>query len=114
MLQIRLGTLRAAESDDRLGRSTVGYHPAGMTEAEAWTAGRGVWVLRLDRALAQDEVQIVSPADAGEVVLAVAKITGVTKHGDRFALEGQLLAGDPRVGKPTTTPHPSRNSIAYF
>lgn len=113
MLQIRLGRFQAAESDDPLGRSTIGYHPTGMTEAEAWTAGRGVWVLKLDRALAQDEVQIISPAP-GEMVLAVAKITGVTKHGDRFALEGQLQVGDPRVGQPTATPHPSRNSIAYF
>lgn len=73
-----------------------------------------MWVLKLDRALAQDEVQIISPAEDGEIVLAVAEIKGVTKHGDRFALESRLLAGDPRVGQPTTTLHPSRNSIAYF
>jgi hypothetical protein len=111
MLQIQLGALRAARTNDPLGRATLGYHPAGMTEAEAWTAGRGVWKLRLDRALAQDEVQIVN---TDGTVLAVARITGVTKHGDRFALEGELLAGDPRVGQPTATPHPSRNSTAYF
>jgi hypothetical protein len=47
-------------------------------------------------------------------VLAVATITGISKHGDRYALEGELLRGDTRVGKPTTTPHRSRNSVAYF
>jgi hypothetical protein len=47
-------------------------------------------------------------------VLAVATITGITKCGDRFALEGDLLAGDARVGKPTPTPHMSRNPVGYF
>lgn len=73
--------------------------------------GRGVWKFNADRALQQDEVQIV---DLAGTVLAVAEITGLTKSGDRYALEGRLLSGDARVGKPTSTPHPSRNSVAYF
>lgn len=110
MLQIQLASERPALSDDWLGRATIGFRP-GMTEQEAWEAGRGVWKLRLDRALAQDEAQVI---DTAGVVLAVAEITGVTKCGDRFALEGRLRVGDDRVGKSTATPHPSRNSIAYF
>ncbi|WP_244900439.1 hypothetical protein [Streptomyces nanshensis] len=82
-----------------------------MTETQAWQAGRGIWKFNADRALAQEEAQIITTD--GEV-LAVAKITGITKHGDRYALEGELLLGDPRVGKPTETPHRSRNSVAYF
>jgi hypothetical protein len=47
-------------------------------------------------------------------VLAVARITGISKcEGGRYALEGELLAGDPRVGQLTPTPHPSRNPVAY-
>ena len=110
MLQIQLGPERAADPGDGLGRSTTGWRP-GMTEDEAWTAGRGIWKFNADRALAQDEVQIVDPAGT---VLAVASITGITKHGSRYALEGRLLRGDARVGKPTATPHRSRNSVAYF
>jgi hypothetical protein len=110
MLQIQLGPERDAPAHDWLGRSTVGARP-GMTEAEAWQAGRGVWKFNADRALAQDEAQIV---DTDGMVLAVATITGVTKCGDRYALEGSLLASDARVGKPTTTPHRSRNSVGYF
>jgi hypothetical protein len=82
-----------------------------MSAREAWEAGRGVWKLNADRALAQDEVQIV---DLEGMVLAVGTIKGISKHYDRYALEGELLLGDPRVGKPTTTPHRSRNSVGYF
>jgi hypothetical protein len=48
------------------------------------------------------------------MVLAVATITGISKHDDRYALEGELLRGDARVGRITSTPHRSRNSVAYF
>jgi hypothetical protein len=40
--------------------------------------------------------------------------SGVFKAGGRYAIDGKLLLNDPRVGKPTTTPHRSRNSIGYF
>ncbi|MFI6030812.1 hypothetical protein [Amycolatopsis magusensis] len=110
MLQIQLGQGRPAPADDWLDRSRIGSWP-GMTEQDAWEAGRGVWVFNTDRALKQDEVQIV---DLNGTVLAVARITGITKCGDRYALEGELLLGDARVGQPTATPHPSRNSVAYF
>lgn len=113
MLQIQLGPGRQVDpSTEALGRSRVGYHP-GMTEQEAWTAGRGVWVLKVDRALEQDEIQIVN---LDGIVVAVAEILGVakTRTPGRYAIDGNLKLGDPRVGKPTATPHKSRNSIAYF
>lgn len=110
MLQIQIGPEKAADPDDSLGRSTIGWHQ-GMAEDEAWEAGRGIWKFNADRALAQDEVQIVNTEG---LVLAVATITGISKHGDRYALQGELLRGDARVGKPTATPHRSRNSVAYF
>lgn len=113
MLQIQLGQVREVDSDsDPLGRSTVGSWP-GMTEQEAWEAGRGVWKFNADRALQQDEVQII---DLGGTVLAVAEVTGITtfKDTDRYAMTGNLRIGDPRVGKLTEHPHRSRNSVAYF
>lgn len=110
MLQIQLGPERPAPVGDWLDRSRIGSWP-GMSEHDAWEAGRGVWVFNTDRALKQDEVQIV---DLAGTVLAVARITGITKCGERYALEGELLLGDDRVGQPTATPHPSRNSVAYF
>lgn len=109
MLQIQIGPERDAGPGDSLERSTVGWRP-GMSEDDAWQAGRGVWKFRADRALAQDEAQIVNTEG---LVLAVARITGISKHGDRYALEGQLLRGDSRVGHPTVSPHPSRNPVAY-
>jgi hypothetical protein len=110
VLQIQLGPARPAGPGDGLQRATLGWRP-GMSEEEAWHAGRGVWKMNADRALAQDEVQIINTHGT---VLAVARITGISKHHDRYALEGELLHGDPRVGQPTATPHRSRNSVAYF
>lgn len=111
MLQIQLGRERSVDpATDWLSRSSIGARP-GMSEHDAWIAGRGVWRLDTDRALRQDEVQIV---DLDGTVLAVAEITGLTKCGGYYALEGRLLPGDPRVGQPTACPHPSRNSVAYF
>jgi len=111
VLQIQLGRDKVVDpATDGLGRSRVGSHP-GMTAKEAWEAGRGAWVFKADRVLEQDEVQIV---DLEGTVLAVARINGVVKAGDRYAIEGLLLPDDPRIGKPTTTPHRSRNSVGYF
>jgi hypothetical protein len=113
MLQIQLGKGKPADPNDDLGRSRLGYHD-GMDETEAWLVGRGDWAFRTDRALEHNEVQVVN---ADGIVLAVAELRGVTRCRDgrrRFFLEGALLEGDPRVGKPTHTPHPSRNPVAYF
>ncbi|UKY47399.1 hypothetical protein [Streptomyces inhibens] len=110
MLQIQIGAERAADADDGLGRTDIGWRP-GMSEHEAWEAGRGIWKFNADRALSQNEVQIINTEGT---VLAVATITGISKRGDRYALEGDLLHGDPRVGKPTPSPHLSRNPITYI
>lgn len=110
MLQIQLGAERPAGTGDGLGRATIGWRP-GMSEEEAWQAGRGIWKFNADRALSQDEVQIIN---TDGTVLAVAKITGISKHGDRYALEGELLRGDARVGRPTPSPHLSRNPVTYI
>jgi hypothetical protein len=113
VLQIQLGQGREVDpADEALERSRIGYH-VGMSEQEAWAAGRGTWRLNVDRALEEDEAQIVN---LDGVVVAVAKILGIskTRAPGRYAIDGELILGDPRVGKPTTTPHRSRNSVAYF
>ncbi|MCX4851448.1 hypothetical protein [Streptomyces sp. NBC_00893] len=110
MLQIQIGAERAADSEDRLMRTTLGWR-RGMSEDEAWEAGRGIWKFNADRALSQDEVQIINTEGT---VLAVARIIGISKHGDRYALEGELLRDDPRVGRPTGSPHLSRNPVTYI
>ncbi|WP_235487318.1 hypothetical protein [Streptomyces roseoverticillatus] len=110
VLQIQIGAERVADVDDRLGRVTLGWRP-GMSEDEAWAAGRGIWKFNADRALSQDEAQIINTEGT---VLAVATITGISKHGDRYALEGTILRGDPRVGRPTSSPHLSRNPVTYI
>ncbi|MFF0182618.1 hypothetical protein ACFYPF_26365 [Micromonospora sp. NPDC005223] len=111
MIQIRLGNYEPCDpAEDGLGRTHIGWRE-GMTEAEAFEAGRGVWKLKADRVLDQDEVQIIN---LDGTVVAVARITGITKCEDRQAIEGELLTGDPRVGQPTQTPHLSRNPVGYF
>ncbi|WP_171163503.1 hypothetical protein [Streptomyces sp. I05A-00742] len=110
MLQIQIGPERPAGPGDQLKRTTLGWRP-GMSEDQAWQAGRGIWKFNADRALSQNEVQIINTQGT---VLAIATITGISKHGDRYALEGRLLRGDPRVGRPTPSPHLSRNPVTYI
>ena len=110
MLQIRLGHDRETDpATDPLGRSRIGSYP-GISERDAWAAGRGVWKLKVARAIAEDEVQII---DLDGKILAVAEITGLKKCGDRQAIEGTLLLGDVRVGTPTPYSTDSRNPVSY-
>jgi hypothetical protein len=51
-------------------------------------------------------------------VLAVAEIDGITRHGDRIALKGDLLSAghpvyDAYIGRPDPLPNQSQNSITY-
>ncbi|MFF9348765.1 hypothetical protein [Streptomyces sp. NPDC014734] len=110
MLQIQIGAERAAGVGDSLARTVLGWR-AGMSEDEAWEAGRGLWKFNADRALSESEAQIINTSGT---VLAVARITGISKHGDRYALEGEILRDDPRVGRPTPSPHLSRNPVTYI
>ncbi|MFD6941074.1 hypothetical protein ACFWAP_33610 [Streptomyces goshikiensis] len=114
MLQIRVAAQSPTEgANDVLCRAVRGWAP-GMTEDQVWAVNRGVWSLRVDHALAEAEVQIVN---LDGTVVAVARVTGVTEFvvegRTRYAVEGDLLRGDPRVGRSTPWPHPSRNPIAY-
>jgi hypothetical protein len=84
-IRLRLGTYEPVE-DDPLNRTYVGYFPR-MTESEAWEAGRGVWRMRADKAARQRFAVIVGEGR----VRAVGEITGVSTHGDRYALEGSVL-----------------------
>lgn len=108
-MQIRLGAKQVVRSDSSIG----GYKP-GLTAAEYWERGRYEWVFNADRALACDEVELISSGEDGEVVLAVATVEAVFKIGGRYGIEGKLVEDDPRIGLVTTHPHPSRNPIAYF
>jgi len=111
-VRIKLGDYQTV-SDDYLGRSYIGCFPR-MTEDEAWQAGRGVWKMNRSRAVTERFALIVGMGK----VLAVAKIEGVTGHGDRIALEGHPLeAGHPvydaHIGRPDPLANQSQNSITY-
>lgn len=107
--QIQIGGDKPAPQPDPLGRGRIGYFP-GISEAEAWERGRAVWKLNPQVVLTKDELQVVNTSG---LVLAVGEITGITKAGDRYIIEGNLLQGDARVGQQTTTPHPSQNPVYY-
>ena len=115
MIQIKLGPDRPIDpSTDCLGRTRVGYRP-GMSEEEAWEAGRASWRLRSAAALDETDVQIIGPGPE-YLVLARATLTGLTKdlhHPPRFIIEGDVVKGHPAVGQPSRYPHPSQNSVRY-
>jgi hypothetical protein len=109
MLQIKLGEYRTVDPAlDPLGRVAVGALPH-MSEKDAWEAGRGCWVMKASRAIEEDEVRIVNSAG---IILAVAKMRGLIKHGNRLEVVGDLLEGDPRVGMSVQL-NRAQNPISY-
>ena len=103
-VRVKLGDYQTV-SGDPLGRDYVGCFPR-MTEEEAWRAGRGVWKMNRSRAAAERFALIT----AKNVVLAVAEIRGVTRHEDRTALEGVVLAAghpvrDAYIARPDPLPN---------
>ncbi|MFJ6760443.1 MULTISPECIES: hypothetical protein [unclassified Streptomyces] len=109
-VQIQLGDRRPSPLDpDPLGRTHLGWSE-GMSETDIWKCSRGLWKFSADRVLSHTTVRFVTTTG---LVVAVGAIQAVTRHGDRFAIEGRGVPGHAEVGKQTPTPHPSRNPIAY-
>ena len=110
MLQIKIAAHQSVDPEqDQMGRTWVGYTP-GMSEEDAWEAGRGCWVMKASRAIDEDEVQIVNSKGT---ILAVATMRGLIKHGNRLEIMGDLLKGDPRVGTVASHVSKSQNPISY-
>jgi hypothetical protein len=111
MLQIKIAARQSVNPEqDPMGRTWVGYTP-GMSEEDAWEAGRGCWVMKASRAIDEDEVQIVS----GEgTILAVATMRGLIKHGNRLEIIGDLQKGHERVGTVAGHVSKSQNPISYL
>ena len=65
--------------------------------------------MKASRAIEEDEVRIVDPAG---IILAVATMRGLIKHGNRLEVVGDLLEGDPRVGTEVELSK-SQNPISY-
>ncbi|MDV2982472.1 UNVERIFIED_CONTAM: hypothetical protein Q9R71_35385 [Actinomycetes bacterium ARC8] len=82
-----------------------------MTEQECWEAGRGVWVCNPALVLDHLEIEILNHE---KIVVAVGTIESVIKRGGKYAVNGQLLIGDPRVGKPAVATNASRNPVKYI
>lgn len=108
VVRIRLGPERRAPQPDPLGRLLIGYSD-GLTAAELWTRGRGVWKAKL--ATVAEAALVVLVHD--DVVRLVATVDGVTFHADRVAIEGRPLPTHPLIGRPDPVPNGSRNPIAY-
>lgn len=81
--------------NDPLGRRRVGYR-AGLSTAQLWDRGRGVWKFRVER-LVKAELLLITYDD---VIRLVGTIEGLTIHGDRFAVIGTPLPNHPLTGQP--------------
>lgn len=111
-IRLRLGSYEPVQADP-LGRTHIGYFPR-MTESEAWQAGRGVWRMSSDKATRNKFALIVGEG----VVRAIGQITDISVHGDRIALEGDLLPeGHPvreaYLGRPDPVDTGSQNPVGY-
>ncbi|WP_340541036.1 hypothetical protein [Nocardioides sp. GXZ039] len=108
-VRMRLGPEQPAPPGDALGRDLIGY-AEGLSPAQLWLRGRGVWKARLDKVADCALALIVYD---GRVV-QVGTVEGVSFHlEDRVAVEGRPLPGHPLVGQPDPLHNDSRNPIAY-
>lgn len=109
-LEIRLAEHQAELPEGQpWPRPYRGYRPGDNPET-VWAINRGVWRLDAQRALAEDEVVFTSP---GGLVVCVATVEGLNKHGDRLALIGKPRPHDPRIGKTNPYQSASRNPVSY-
>ncbi len=111
-LQIKIKPRHPANVDDELGRKECGSY-AGITPDEAWERGRAAWSLDPGRVFEKvGEVEII---DHDDVVIAIALLDGLVRHpGNKYEITGTVQAHDPRIGQPSSHPHPSRNRINYY
>lgn len=110
VVRIRLGAERSVPQPDPLGNRLVGYRP-GLTPAQLWARGRGLWKAKLENVAAADLVVLTSGED--DHVVLVGTIDGVRFYDERVAIEGRPLPDHPLIGAPDPVPNKSRNPIAY-
>lgn len=127
MITLRMGAHRDLPPGDPIGRTAMGWEE-DLTPGECWARTRGLWLLDERRVLAEDIALVVDPE---WIVRAAVRITGITKHGDKRAIEGIVLpapavedpsilkAGTSRtisflVGMRSPVQNASRNSVAYW
>ena len=108
IVRVKLGPERTAPQPDPLGRDVVGF-TEGLTAAELWDRGRGVWKAKL-ATVAEAELLVVV---ASERVQLVGTVDGVAFHDYRVAITGRPLPNHPLVGQPDPIPNRSQNPIAY-
>lgn len=71
--------------------------------------GRGVWKMKAAH-IVRCRLALIT-CDA--TVRAVGAVTGLTIHGDRLAITGQLVANHPLLGLPDPLNNYSSNPVTY-
>ena len=108
IVRIRLGTERPVEHPDPLGRSLIGYAP-GLTPAELWRRGRGVWRANWDNISSAQLAVLVHD----RVVVGVGTVEAIEPAGGRVAVVGRPLEGHPLIGQPDPLDNTSRMPLMY-
>ncbi|HEX2705154.1 MAG TPA: hypothetical protein VHM65_05300, partial [Candidatus Lustribacter sp.] len=107
-VRVRLGPDVPAVTGDALGRERVGFRD-GLSPAEIWLRGRGVWKMQAARVI---DSQLLLIASSGIVRMA-GTIDGITLHGERIAIIGRPLPQHPLIGRPDPLDNASQNPVAY-
>ncbi|MFG2447537.1 hypothetical protein ACGFQG_32125 [Nocardia fluminea] len=113
-VRFKLGTYTpVTDGLDPMGREWLGWFPR-MTEEEAWESGRGTWKANADR-LGREKFALIT---GGGTVLAIGEIAAVVPAGDRFEVQGPLLASghpvyDAWIGQPDPAANNSQNPVGY-
>ncbi|MBC3189507.1 hypothetical protein H7X46_00285 [Pseudonocardia sp. C8] len=118
-LVVRIGSYKALDVPDALGRNWHGWFPR-MTETEAYEAGRGAWKLGPRADTETFALVVAGTGDPHRTVLAVIEIdalTGPAPDGRRSFTGRVLEPGHPvrdtYLGRPAPLETVSRNPVGY-
>ena len=89
-------------------RALIGYRD-GLSANELWNRGREAWKLRAEKVLACELLLIAHDG----IIRMVGTIEGVSKQGDRLAIEGTPIANHPLIGQADPLHNTSQNPITY-
>lgn len=92
-----------------MGRTRIGWR-AGLTPADLWERGRGVWRVNLGNAASADLLVLTNLEG---VIVLVGTITGARFIGDRVALDGVPDPHHPLIGQPDPLVNTSTNPVRY-
>lgn len=108
VMRVKIVGDQPADPADAIGRAHVGYKE-GLSTAEIWERGRGVWRAKLANVAEATHLLI---AHRG-VIVGIGTIDGLRFFRPRVAIEGTPFERHPLLGQPDPLDNSSQNPVTF-